>query len=644
MKNPFIIKTLDKDFRVKTKKTLDFEESFLDSNSEDAQGIETPINQKKIFLLGALIVLALSFLAARTFYLQIIKGKEYRKLAEGNRIFLKIIMSPRGIVYDRNGKTLLKNVPGLDVIAMPSNLPQNGESFEKEIDILAKVLEENKEKLKNILEIPTGLMFTPILVKENISHDTLLALENYKEDLPGIEIQNRPRREYLEGAALSHILGYAGPLTKEEWEKLGKSCKKGNCYLLSDIIGKAGVEASYEKELRGKHGEERFEINSRGEIQKSLGTKEYITGNNLFLNIDLEFQKKVVEVISENIGNKKVAAVVAMNPQNGAVLALYSHPSYDNNLFGRGISEQDYRLLIDNPQKPLFNRVIAGVYSPGSTIKPLMAAAALNEGVADINTVVNSTGGIQVGRWFFKDWKDGGHGPTNVIKAISESVNSYFYTIIGGTAEKEGLGIEKTTKYLKLFGFMKKTGIDIPGEGEGFVPNPLWKNRVKKEKWYIGDTYNLAIGQGDLLVTPIQVAAYVSAIANGGILYQPRLLSQIISPDNKITTYKNPVILENNLARKEVIDIIRRGMRESVISGAASGINDLSVRVAGKTGTAEIGKENKYNSWFSSFAPYENPEITLVVLVEEGEGGNKDALPIAKEILKWYFDEYKKKQ
>jgi penicillin-binding protein 2 len=326
-----------------------------------------------------------------------------------------------------------------------------------------------------------------------------------------------------------------------------------------------------------------------------------------------------------------------MNPQNGAILAMVSQPSFDNNSFSLGIKQADYDTLKNDPDTPLLNRAISGEYPSGSTIKPIIAAAALEEKIITPSTGFLSTGGLRVGQWFFPDWKAGGHGWTNVTKAIAESVNTFFYYIGGGYEDFVGLGVERIGQYLRAFGLGQPSNIDLTGESSGFVPTAEWKKQTIGEPWYIGDTYHLAIGQGYLLVTPLQVANYTSAFANGGRIYKPRVVQEILNNDGSVYEVKEPKIIAENMVSPENIETVRQAMRQTVVSGSAQSLKSLPVAVAGKTGTAQFDSRKPSHSWFTGFAPFDNPQMVLTVLVEEGGESTDSAVPIVKDFWQWYF-------
>jgi penicillin-binding protein 2 len=325
---------------------------------------------------------------------------------------------------------------------------------------------------------------------------------------------------------------------------------------------------------------------------------------------------------------------VAIDPRNGEIRALVSLPSFDNNLFSGKMSQEDYSKLISDPDKPLFNRAISGEYPPGSIIKPAVAVAALSEGVITPSTIIDGLGGsLNIGDYHFGDWK--AHGPSDVRLAIAQSNDIFFYTVGGGYGSIQGLGMDRMKKYENLLGLGSKLGIDIQGESDGLIPSTDWKIAKFGERWYTGDDYHCAIGQGFVTVTPLQIADYIAAIANGGTLYQPRIVSKIVNGNDTINN--SSVVIRDKFISPDIIKVVQEGMREAVTSGTAQTLKDLPVDVAGKTGTAQFGSENKTHAWFVSYAPYENPELAMVVLVEGGGEGNSSALPVTKDVYNWYF-------
>jgi len=598
----------------------------------------------KVLLLARLGVIALfTILVFRLVWLQVVKGQYYHDLANGNRLRLERIEANRGIIYDSNNKPLVHNVANFLLYCVPSDLPKDKQERDTLIDRLSKTAgnfdaQEIKDSL-NLLDASKLEFYQPMFIADNIEYEKALKIYLESFSIPGIFISNTSRRNYdLVSLSLSQVLGYTGKISPDEL-----SANK-EVYSPLDYLGKSGLEKSWEPTLRGTPGVKEVEVDALGKEKKVVSETAAIAGNNLQLSLDATAQAKLEEIMAaylKPLGLKKAAAVV-IDPRNGEVISLVSLPTYDNNLFAKGISKDDYKALAESPDQPLFSRAVSGEYPSGSTIKPIVAGAALEEKIISESTSFLSTGGLRVGQWSFPDWKAGGHGQTNVTKAIAESVNTFFYYIGGGYDNFVGLGIDKIVMYFRKFLLGTELGIDLPNEGKGFVPTKEWKEATKKERWYVGDTYHVAIGQGDLIVTPLQVAAYTMFFANGGTIYKPHLVKEIKATDNTTVQKIEPQILAKDMLSKSSIDIVRRGMRQTVTSGSARSMSELPVEVAGKTGTAQWSTKKDPHAWFTGFAPYNNPEIVVTILVEEGKEGSAVASPIAREFLKWYFGEYKK--
>ena len=605
---------------------------FSGTGSSRGQFLSLSLSEKKLKLFIILLFIGLFILLGRSFYLQVMKGNHYFTLAEENRIRTKYVKAQRGVFYDRNGEVLVRNISGFSLFITPVDLPRDEAGKENVLKNVSEIVDIEINTIKEKL-IDRRYYFQPIAIETGIDYERAMALKVASADLPGVSLEIDTWRNYLGGDSFSHLLGYVGKINAEEYED------RRDEYLLSDNIGKIGMEKSYESLLRGEYGKRLVEVDAFGREKKIVSRTDFVPGRDLVLSLDANLQREIYEILSNHLRGGKVAVVVVSNPQDGEILALVDYPNYNNNLFATGISHDDYNKLIEDERKPLFMRSIAGEYPSGSTIKMVVASAALQEGIVNRNTSFSSTGGIWIlDQWFFPDWKAGGHGTTNVIKALAQSVNTYFYYIGGGYGDFEGLGIDLLNKYMRLFGLGEKLGIDLPGEKDGFVPSIEWKEEVKEEAWYIGDTYHLAIGQGDILVTPLQVNAYTSAIANGGTLYKPRLVREIIHGDGKKEVVM-PEIIGSNFINNENINIVREGMRQTIVSssGSARSLSTLPVSVAGKTGTAQWNRNKENHAWFTAFAPYNNPSFVITVLVEEGGGGSAVAAPIAKDILRYWF-------
>ncbi len=592
----------------------------------------------KIKWIVSFILVFVSILFSRIAWLQIVKGSYYYDMAEGNRIRVERVEARRGVIYDKDMKPLVRNAANFLLYFIPVDLPKKENEKNNLLTDVSSILgdlsvDDMKQELSKVKEGSLEA-YQPLFIKDNIEYEKAIKLYLASEEMPGVVVLNKSRREYdLPALSLSHILGYTGKINEEELDKLGDE------YLMIDYVGKMGLEYFWENELKGKSGKKQIEVDALGKEKKIISEIDPEDGHNLVLSLDIEFQEKIEEILNNYLNNKVTkASVIAMNPNNGEILALVSLPSFDNNDFARGISQEKYSELINDPDHPLFNRSISGEYPSGSTFKMIMASAALEENIISEWTTVNSVGGIRIGQWFFPDWRAGGHGITDVRKAIADSVNTFFYYIGGGYKDFHGLGVDKIVNYAKMFGLGEQTGIDLPGEAEGFLPSQEWKREVKGERWYIGDTYHLSIGQGDILVTPLQVANFTSFFANGGKLYRPHLVTKILnSKDQVIQIIDTSPVKEGFISNYNTM-IVRQGMRQTVTKGSARSLQSVPVAVAGKTGTAQWSSKKNPHAWFTGFAPYDNPEIVLTVLIEEGRSDERHlAIPIAKEILQWYF-------
>lgn len=605
------------------------------SQEEEGVPVSRHANRRKqrvgFFFIGLSLV-TIGFLV-RLFLLQLMHGAFYRERADLNRIRFLPTVAPRGILYDRSKQPLVRNVANQILVASPADL-QNDDVVSSVATSLAGLLQEDAQTLRQeILDVRTST-YSTVIFREQLPQEQALLVRLHEKELQGFSLEERPRREYLGGPAFAHLLGYVGKLSQEEFAE-----KRKDAYSKNSEIGKTGIEESFETTLRGKDGGREVEVDASGRTQRILATSDPKPGTNLLLSVDRTLQERTsdsLERMVKKFGGTGAAAVV-VNVHNGDILAFVSAPSFDNNAFVLRERKDEINALLNDERKPLFSRPLSGQYPPGSTIKPLLAATALSENIVTPSTVIQSTGGIQIQSWFFPDWKAGGHGATTVTRAIAESINTFFYSIGGGTDTFRGLGITKMNKLLRRFGLGTETGIALRNEASGLLPTPSWKEETKKEMWYIGDTYHAAIGQGDILVTPLQMALATAAIANNGTLFTPRLVTGTVSADGVITPSK-PLVNEKHIFPERDLRVVREGMRRAVTDGSSRALAGTRIAAAGKTGTAQFGNENKTHAWFTAFAPYENPEIALAVVVEAGGEGHAAALPVAKDILNTYFD------
>ena len=582
---------------------------------------------KKIFILSLVFAGVLSILLGRAFYLQIAKGEHYRNIAEGNRIRSEVIKANRGLIYDRFGNLLVKNISYFFLYITPELMPEDSDSF---INNIAEIIDIEAEELQIRLDKQSET--AKILVYENLPYEQAIKLMMLSENEPSINVSHEPRRQYLSNLGLSHVLGYLGQVSEDD-------IKEGQ-YQYHDRLGKDGIEFVYEDILRGQDGIQQIEVDAYYRQKNILRKTDPVDGQDLVLTIDNTAQTKLYEImnnLSRQYNKEKMAAVV-MDPSDGGVLAMVSMPNFDNNIFTSILDDEEYNKVINNPETPLLNRVVDGIYPLGSVFKLIVAPAALEEKLIDDNFTVNSTGGVQIANSFFPDWRPGGHGWTDIYWAIADSVNTFFYSIGGGNNEflSLGLGVDRIIDYAKKFGLGSNTNIDLASESPGFLPSKQWKQDKFDEPWYLGDTYNLSIGQGFLLATPIQAAQMTSYFANNGIAYQPHFIKKIgqIEEDQ----IYEPKITLTNMVSSDNLNIVRQGMRMAVKSGTAKSLQSVPVPVAGKTGTAQFMRNKTPHSWFAAFAPYKDAKIVVVALVEEG-GDHGLAVSVVNRFMNWYFSQ-----
>lgn len=634
--------------KVKNKKDIEPQEIFLDQLAQKKEAelgisekkFEVPLSKKilKGFLIFAVVLLFILF--AKTFQFQVLENKKFSALANENKFIIHSIRAARGVIYDSKGEQIVFNKPSFDLILDKRKLPSS--DFEK-TKVLKEISEMIKENLEDLEKKINEEQNQEVLISKDLDHQTLILLETKIAELSGFRIERNSIRYYIEGLSFAHLIGYTGKISAKELEK------NPEIYSVFDYIGRDGLEKSYEEVLRKNPGKTRIERDVHG----NLLSKEIISlpesGKSLVLWLDSGLERKIEQVlhnIFQSTGAEK-AVGVALNPKTGGVIALVSIPGYNNNLFSKGADQEALSNLLADPREPLFNRAIAGLYPTGSTIKPLVASAVLEEEIISPTKKINCKGGIAIPHKYEpevttvkQDWRT--HGWTDMRKAIAESCNVYFYTIGGGYKDQEGLGPSRIKKYLELFGWGNKTEIDLSGEVRGLIPFPEWKKEIKKEPWWDGDTYNLSIGQGDIKVTPLQVANAFAAIANGGTLYKPRVVKEIVDSEKNLIEEIKSEILKEGFINPENLEIVRQGMRMAVTGegspyASATLLNSLPVSAAAKTGTAQTSRPNYYHNWIAVFAPYDDPQIVLIIMIENIKGLQSAALPVAKEVLEWYF-------
>ncbi len=614
---------------------------------------EGDTNRRPLMALMMIVLVAVVVLLARLIMLQIIGGSNNLALANGNRTRETVARAPRGMIFDRNMTVLARNQASFDVTVVPQQLPAaaadrqllyakvaslTGASAQK----IADAAEANCKTAKaNCLDDPV-----PKLAVSGITREQALLIDQASVELPGFALDVNPIREYSDNNLLAVFLGYTGRVNAAE-------AAADPSYGPTDLIGKLGLESSYESVLRGQNGGQRTEVDATGKPVRVLASREPIAGDNLVLSIDQGLEQKFAEAINKQLqlSGAKRAAGIAINPKTGEILAAVSLPSYDNNLFSQGISQADYSKLVNDPAQPLFNKVTSGAYPTGSIIKPLVASAALQENIITPSTTVVDKGKLVVVNKYdpsvsytFYGWEHSGLGVMNVYTAIARSSDIFFYTIAGGFADfTHYLGVDKIAEYYRKFGLGSRTGVDIPSETVGQVPTPASKKKATGEDWFTGDTYNISVGQGDVLASPIQMATAIAAIANGGILYKPHFVSKIEDTQGHVVKQIDPEIIRRDFISQGNLKIVRDAMRQTVVSPQGTACcfmeRDVPVQVAGKTGSAETDPTHNVppNSWFVSFAPFNDPQIVTVVLLEKAGEGATYAVPATRETLQWYF-------
>ncbi|MFA4990947.1 MAG: penicillin-binding protein 2, partial [Candidatus Paceibacterota bacterium] len=561
------------------------------------------------------------------------KGDEYQQIAQKNALKSIPIIADRGLIFDNHNRVLVYNQEVFDLVFFPAYLPVDKIEREK---ILKKIEEKseiaaaiNKENLEedNPLE--------SIILQSNLSREEAIRWESYFAGYPAVQVIRQNLRQYTSPLAFSHILGYVGRVSAED-------IQKNPLYSNFVKIGKAGLESFYEDNLRGQDGEIKVLRNAYMEILGQSVVKEPVAGNNLYLTIDADLQEYSYKTLArqiDNLGKERGGVVIVSDPQSGEILSLVSYPGYDINSLSKGITQKEFETLINSKVTPLFNRTVSGLYNPGSTIKPIIAIAALEENIIDPFKKIETHGYITIPNPYFPDrpsifvdWRN--NGVVNMQDAIARSSNVYFYIIGGGYENFVGLGIERIRNYLEKFQFNLVTGIDLPAEKVSNIPDEKSKN-----PWRIGDTYNVSIGQGDLLTTPIRLITSLNVMVNGGKILRPHLLDHI-ADNNQRTIFQNEIqVAKDNFLDPKNIEIVKEGMRKTVTSplGTAHTLIDLPFSIGGKSGSAQTSGNTKTNALFYAFAPYDDPQISVLILIEDVPEGSLNAIPVAKDILMWYY-------
>ena len=589
------------------------------------------LNKKYAYRLELLMIasmLVFAVLIGRMAYLQLYKGDYYYRLSEGNRVRAVKILAPRGIIYDCNGEELVKNEPGFVVSLLRTNKKPDLAVINKLAAIIEVPPEQILEKIKQNED-----SYEPIRIKSNLSAAMVTKIEEQSEELPGILLELQSIRKYVNNELAVHVLGYVGEVSEYEISKDPNTDLK-----IGSIVGKAGLERFYDNFLRGTDGSYREEVDVAGRIVQTLDKLPPKPGQGLVLTVDAKLQREAEKIVDEHLKylrssgfapNANAAAIVAIDPRNGAIKALVSRPGFNPNLFVNGISSKDWQTINDNPFDPMSNKVISGEYPPGSTFKIVTGSAALETGKVTPEEMIFDSGK----HWLIPMGNAEGEalGWLNFHKALAASDNVYFYEM------GNRVGIDVLKKYAALFGFGKTTGIDLFGETEGIIASPEYKMKVFDEDWYLGDTFNAAIGQGFNLATPLQLAVMLSAVANNGDIYKPHLVEKIVNDDGSVVKEIKPEKIGHLPVSKETLELLRSALKAvAQEGGTAAQLANLSVPVAGKTGTAE-NPHGKDHGLFVGYAPADNPNLVVVAVIDQGGFGSVSAAPIVQRIFEYVF-------
>jgi penicillin-binding protein 2 len=583
-----------------------------------------------------IVAVALSLLALRLWYLQVIKADELKQKSENNSIRVRKIKPLRGLIMDANRNVLVDNQSSFDILFLPDRA-RNIQDIQNNLSNLyaAESMDFSGESFHPGKVRP----FVPVRLERNISRQKLAIVETHSLDLPGLTVDVVPVRKYIGGEALAHLIGYTGEVSSEEIERDGMQA-----YMVGDIIGKSGIEKYLDSDLRGENGVEQFEVNVLGKPVRVLGKINPVAGFNVVLTMDAVLQKTAWDALDGKSG-----AVAAIDPRDGSVLALVSSPSFDPTLFNSGISAHDWQKLSGDPRHPMENRAVSGQYPPGSTYKMIVAAAALQEGLITPETAFHCGGSFELGNRTFRCWQKHGHGQVSLHRAIVESCDVYFYNV------GKLLGVDKLAAYARAFGFGQPTGITLPREKNGLIPTREWKQARFKQPWQMGETISIAIGQGFNLVTPLQLVGAYGALANGGTLWRPRIIKQVESADGRVLKTFEPEKRSSLPIDPRHLEILKSALWGVVNEPGGTGhaLQRREADVAGKTGTSQVvglPQEEKMrklkvmtsryrdHALFVCFAPVGAPEIAVAVVAEHAGHGGSAAAPIARKIVDAYFE------
>ena len=591
-----------------------------------------PELRRRATLLYVLLVLVFASLFARLTYLQVFQGERYTYLSENNRIRLKRVPGSRGMIVDRQRQLLVDSRPSFDLFFVPEDSAQPEETLR----LLARYLKWNEnELLKTYEESKSRAAFDEIILGRDVEWSTIVAVETHQLDLPGVSLRARPRRNYTDGPAAAHVLGYIGEVNSKQLKTL-----KAQGYGSGDEIGHYGLERHWEEILRGQNGGQQVEVDALGRRVRVLHEVHNVPGYTMHLTLDRQLQQAAFEAL-----NGKEGTIVAIDVRSGAVLALASTPAFDPNVFARGIKGNEWSALIKDRLRPLSNRATQGQFPPGSTFKIIMFIAGLEEEVVNPEASIADPGFFNFGNRAFRDWKEGGHGMVNLHRSLVISCDTYYYQL------GPKLGVDKIAKWARAFGLGEKTGIALDDERGGTIPDTAWKMKRFRQPWYPGETVSVAIGQGYVTVTPLQLANMMAAVANGGKLFRPRIVAKVESVDGSTVREYGPELIRTIELKPDTITRVQNALADVVKSGTGGQARSPVIEVAGKTGTAQVIEMkgaylkseqlsyfNRDHAWFVSYAPAQSPEIAIAVLVEHGGHGGDAAAPMARKVFEKYIE------
>lgn len=614
-------------------------------DTQNLQLIPWEVNERAVFerQFRLVVLFALAVFVVYIFqlwYLQVAKGPYYRNRSENNRIRTETIQSPRGIVFDRHGVPLVENRPAFHLMLVREDV-KDTETLYSVLQTVSALSGKSLEELEAVLEAnKSKRRFEPIRLIADIDRDTLAKVEARRLRLPGVYVEVVPRRGYKFSGTAAHLVGYLGEISEEE---LKKEAYQG--YQPGEFIGKGGVEKSLEAFLRGENGWRQVEVDALGRHIRSLQERLPIPGRDIWLTIDLDVQRTAEECLQGKKGS-----IVAVDPNSGEILAMASSPTFDQERFVRGLTSEEWKRIIADPSHPLLNRAVSSAYPPGSTFKPFVAVAALEEGVVSPTSVISCPGYYSFAGRRYRCWKDTGHGSVDVHRAIVESCDVYFYTV------GMKLGVDTIAAYARMFGLGGLSGIELPSERPGIIPTRDWKLKATGIPWQKGETLSISIGQGFDQITPLQAAMAYAALVNGGALWTPKLVHRLEATDDGEQDVVKAKVRRRVAVRKETLEIVKGGLVGVVneARGTAHGIALKEVTLGGKTGTAQVVKmgENvnrkahqralpehqKDHAWFVGYGPAEKPEIVVAVIVEHGGHGSSGAAPLAQKVMRNYLE------